>query len=125
AGEGRPGQGQLSPREGDQYLAVRKELYDAGRGQRLADLRELSLAITPPGKGTSTACGLGRGLQQVGLTLDDLNIQPITFPDMVPALANGAIDAAMIAEPFLTRAIRQGTTVKVLGLGDLYPEFTI
>ena len=61
--------------------------------QRLTDLRELSLAITPPGKGTSTACGLGRGLQQVGMTLDDLNIQPITFPDMMPAFANRAIDA--------------------------------
>jgi NitT/TauT family transport system substrate-binding protein len=59
------------------------------------------------------------------MTLDDLNIQPITFPDMVPAFANGAIDAAMIAEPFLTRAARQGTIVKVLGLGDLYPNFTI
>ena len=117
--------GSYRPGEGDQWLAVRKDLYDAGRGQRLTDLRELSLAITPPGKGTSTACGLGRGLQQVGMTLDDLNIQPITFPDMVPAFANRAIDAAMIAEPFLTRAIRQGSTVKVLGLGDLYPNFTI
>src|SRR4029079_13826320 len=94
--------GSFRPGEGDQVLAVRKELYEAGKGRRLTDLRDMSLAITPPGKGTSTACALSAGLQRAGMTLDDLNIQPIGFGDMVPPLANGAVDAAMISEPFLT-----------------------
>ncbi|HLH23869.1 MAG TPA: ABC transporter substrate-binding protein [Chloroflexota bacterium] len=110
---------------GDQVLAVRKAVYDSGRGRRLEDLPSLSLAITPPGKATTTACALSVGLQRVGLTLDDLNIQPITFPDMVGAFANGAIDAGMILEPFLTRAVQQGSAVKVMGIGDIYPNFTI
>jgi ABC-type nitrate/sulfonate/bicarbonate transport system substrate-binding protein len=117
--------GTYRPGESEQALMVRRAVYDAGRWRGLDDLRSLSLAITPPGKATTTACALSVGLQQAGLTLDDLNIQPITFPDMVGALANGSVDAAMMVEPFLSRALQQGTAVRALGLGDMYPNFTI
>jgi NitT/TauT family transport system substrate-binding protein len=117
--------GSYTPDRGDQVLAVRKDVYDSGRGRRLEDLPSLSLAITPPGKATTSACALSVGLQRVGLSLDDVDIQPIGFPDMVGAFANRAIDAVLIYEPFLTRSIQQGTAVKVLGLGDMYPGFTI
>jgi NitT/TauT family transport system substrate-binding protein len=108
---------------GDQYVVVRKELYDRGRGQRLEDLRGLTVAITPPGKATVSACALAGGLQRVGMTLDDVNIQPLPFAEMVAALANGAVDAGMVSEPFLAGVMRQGTGVKVLSVGDLYPNF--
>ena len=88
-------------------------------------MRSLSLAITPPGKGTASACALSVGLQKVGLTLDDLEIQPLPFPEMTAAIANGAIDAGVMAEPFITRAEQQGMAQRVLGLGDMYPNFTI
>lgn len=108
---------------GDQYIVVRKDLYEQGRGRRLEDLRGLSVAITPPGKGTVSACALAAGLQRVGLTLDDVNIQPLPFAEMVAAFANGAVDAGMVSEPFLSGIMRQGTGVKVLSVGDLYPHF--
>jgi NitT/TauT family transport system substrate-binding protein len=44
---------------------------------------------------------------------------------MVPALANGAVDGAVAAEPFMTRAIQQGSAVKVLGMDEMYPNFTV
>jgi NitT/TauT family transport system substrate-binding protein len=108
---------------GDQYVVVRKELHDRGRGHRLEDLRGLTVAITPPGKGTVSACAMAAGLQRVGMTLDDLNIQPLPFAEMVAAFANGAVDAGMISEPFLAGVMRQGTGVKVLSVGDLFPGF--
>jgi NitT/TauT family transport system substrate-binding protein len=108
---------------GDQHVVIRRELYERGRGQRIEDLRGLSIAITPPGKGTVSACALAAGLQRVGLTLDDVNIQPLPFPDMVAAFANGAVDAGMVSEPFLAEVLRQGTGVKVFSVGDLYPGF--
>src|SRR5262249_13316754 len=117
--------GSYSPGRGDQWWIVRKALYDSGRGHSLEDLRTMSVAITPPGKATTTACALSVGLQRVGLTLDDLDIQPITYRAMVGALANGAGDSAMILEPFLTRSLQQGTAVRVMGIGDMYPNFTI
>src|SRR5215208_5459643 len=64
--------GTYRPGDSDQALMVRTAVYDAGRGQRLEDLRSLSLAITPPGKATTTACALSVGLRQAGLTLDDV-----------------------------------------------------
>ncbi len=114
-------------RPGVQYQAivVRKELYDQGRGHELTDMRGMSIAITPPGKATTSACALANGLQRVGMTLDDLNIQPLTFPDMVPALANGAVDSALMSEPFKTRALRQGTIVSTVPTSVLYPNFAL
>src|SRR5579883_30933 len=109
----------------DQMLSIRKAVLDAGRWHGLADLRGLSLAITPPGKGTASACALSVALQQVGMTLDDLDIEPLPFPEMTAAITNGAIDAGVMAEPFATRAEQQGSAQRVLGLGDMYPNFTI
>jgi NitT/TauT family transport system substrate-binding protein len=118
--------GTFRPGHSDQALVVRKAVYDTGRGQRLEDLRGLTLAITPPGKATTSACALSAALQRTtSLTLDDLTIQPLPFPDQVPALANGSIDAAMMAEPYMSHALRQGSGVKVMGLDEMYPNFTI
>src|SRR5262249_12406808 len=92
---------------------------------RLEDLKDLTLGIVSPGKSTTSACALAAGLQRVGQTLDDMNIQSLSFADMVGAFANGAIDAGMISEPFLSRAVRQGTVVRLMGIEDLYPNFTL
>src|SRR4051794_7965740 len=117
--------GTYRPGDSEQALMVRRQVVDAGRWRGLEDLRSLTIAITPPGKATTTACALSVGLQSVGLSLDDLDIQPITFPDMVGALANGSVDTAMMVEPFLSRAVQQGSAVRAIGLGDMYPGFTI
>ena len=45
--------GSFRPGVGYQAVAVRKELYDRGRGHDLTDLRNLSVAITPPGGPTT------------------------------------------------------------------------
>src|SRR4051794_265019 len=118
-------QGTFRPGHGTTALLVRKSVYDAGRGCGLEDLRGLNIAFTPPGKATTNACAAVPALQRVGQTLDDLTIQPLPFPDMVAALANGSVDAAMIAEPFLTRSLQQGTSVKLIGEDELYPNFTV
>ncbi|HZU07294.1 MAG TPA: ABC transporter substrate-binding protein [Chloroflexota bacterium] len=115
----------FQPGRGATALVIRKDLYDAGRGRTLTDLPGLNLGITPPGKATVSACALAAALQRVGLTIDDLTLQPLTFPDMVPALANGSIDGGILAEPFVTRTRRQGTAVRVMGLDEMYPNFSI
>jgi NitT/TauT family transport system substrate-binding protein len=68
---------------------------------------------------------MSRGFQQRGIPMSELSIQPLPFPDMVPAFANGAIESADMAEPFLTRALQQGTVVRAIGLDELYPYFTV
>ena len=72
--------GTFRPGWGDQALAIRKAVYDAGRGHSLDDLQGLRIAMTPPGRGTASGCALGAGLQRVGQTLDVIDVQPINFP---------------------------------------------
>ena len=117
--------GTFRPGWGDQALAIRKAVYDARPVQSLADVRGMTIAATPPGKGTASGCVLASGLQRAGLTLDDINLQAINFPDMLAALANGAIDGAMLNEPFLARALGQGTAVRAVDIDQMYPNFTI
>jgi NitT/TauT family transport system substrate-binding protein len=107
-------------------VVVRKDLYDSGRVRRLDDLRGLTVSLVPPGRASGNGAFLALGLQPTGLTMDDLNIQPLPFPDMVPALANGAVDAAVLAEPFVyLTTSRQGTAVKLVGNAELVPNYTI
>jgi ABC-type nitrate/sulfonate/bicarbonate transport system substrate-binding protein len=93
--------------------------------RRLEDLRGRTVGLVPPGKAAANGAILAVGLQRVGLGLDDLNIQAITFGDQLAAYANGALDAGALAEPFLLRAQRQGTVERLVGLGELYPDFTV
>jgi NitT/TauT family transport system substrate-binding protein len=117
--------GSLRPGHGFTALVIRKEVYDAGRGRSLADLAGLNLANTPPGKATTNYCAMAAALQRAGAPESDVSILPLPFPDMVTALANGAIDGALMGEPFLSRSLRQGTAVKVMSQDEMYPYFTV
>ena len=117
--------GSVRPGMGYTALVIRKEVYDAGRGHRLDDLKGLRIAFTPPGKATTNAMPMDVAMQRAGASIDDLVIEPLPFPDMVPALANGSVDGAMIVEPFLTHALRQGSVVRVMGLDEMYPNYNI
>jgi NitT/TauT family transport system substrate-binding protein len=45
------------------------------------------------------------------LSLEDVNIVDLSFPDAIAAMTNGSIDGAWLADPFKTQAIRQGIGV--------------
>jgi NitT/TauT family transport system substrate-binding protein len=117
--------GTFRPGFGFTALTARKDLYESGRLRRLEDLRGLTVAMLPPPRGTGNAAALWAGLQRVGLTFDDLTVVALTFPDMIPAFANGAIDAALMAEPFLSRALGQGSAVRLIGQDEMYPNYTV
>jgi NitT/TauT family transport system substrate-binding protein len=106
-------------------LVIRKDVYDAGRGRRLEDLRGLRIAFSPPGKATTIASAVDFGLQRVGSSVDDLAIEPLANPDQIAALANGSVEGAVMLEPFLSRAVTQGSAVRLVGLDELYPDFCV
>lgn len=117
--------GSARPGTGNTALVIRKDVYEAGRGHRLDDLRGLRIAFTPPGMATTNAMPMDVGMQRVGASIDDVVIEPLPFPDMVPALVNGSVDGAVIVEPFLSRVARQGSAVPIVTLDEMYPNFTI
>ena len=118
-------QATFRPGFGTTALLMRKEVYESGRGHSLSALRGLTIAITPPGLGTTNACAMAPALQRAGASFADFTIQTLPFPEMLPALANGAVEGAVAAEPFMTRAIQQGSAVKVMGMDEMYPNFTV
>jgi NitT/TauT family transport system substrate-binding protein len=117
--------GSVRPGAGFFALVIRKDVYDAGRGHRLDDLRGLRIAFSPPGKATTIASAVDAGMQRVGSSVDDLAIESLANPDQVAALANASVEGAVMLEPFLSRALTQGTAVKLMGLDEMYPDFCV
>lgn len=111
------------PGRASQTLIVRKDLFDTGRVRTVADLKGMKIANGAPG--TAANVTLGRMMQGGGLKLDEIEQVYLAFPQMVVALANKAVDAALPAEPATTEAIRRGLATKLLGDDVAYPNHEI
>jgi NitT/TauT family transport system substrate-binding protein len=57
---------------------------------------------------------LDQVLRRDGLTIKDVTVKIMPFPDMVPALEAGAVEAAILTEPFPTLAEDKGVAVRPL-----------
>jgi NitT/TauT family transport system substrate-binding protein len=101
-------------------LTVRKDLIDSGAVRDVADLRGRTIGSISQTVGLTI--DLSRALQGAGLSDNDINLTVLSFPDQVPALANGAIDAGMLSEPFVAVATGQGYAVRWKGADELYPN---
>ncbi|HEY7066586.1 MAG TPA: ABC transporter substrate-binding protein [Chloroflexota bacterium] len=88
---------------------LRKDLADSGRVKTVADLK--GLRFGQPARGISPELDLEAYLKQGGLTPADLDVNIISFPDMVPAFANGNLDVAWSVEPFATTMFNQGSAI--------------
>jgi NitT/TauT family transport system substrate-binding protein len=100
-------------------VMIRKELIDSGRVRDYADLRGLSFGRASA-RGNISEIILVQALAKAGLTLDDVNTTPLSFPDMVVAFANGAVDGGVVIEPFAARIEGMGTAVRWQGSADFY-----
>lgn len=65
------------------------------------------VSVNAPG---ATEYWLDAALRTGGLTIDDIDLQNLGFPDAVAALASDALDAAMVGEPLATSSELDGTT---------------
>jgi NitT/TauT family transport system substrate-binding protein len=104
-------------------LYVRKDLVDDGQIRDLSDLRGRRIGITSFGHATELA--LHRGLEQVGLSIDDVEPVELSYPDMNVALANKTIDGAITIEPFGTQAIGRGIGARFKPWPELIPNDTV
>lgn len=97
-----------SMREGNAYLVlvVRTELYESGEVTTVADLAGRKVAINNI-RGVMEYM-LAKTLEHGDLTIADVEPVQLAYPDMVQALANGAIDAAIISYPLAGNVISVG-----------------
>jgi len=87
-------------------LIARADLVDSGAVKTPAQLKGRKVALVA--KGNIAEYDLARALSTVGLKPQDLDLTTMPFPDMVIALGNKAIDAAMIVHPIADQAIAKG-----------------
>ncbi len=87
-------------------LSVRSGLHDV---KTLKDLKGRTIAINVPNAGL--AYMVGKMLESVGLTIRDVNVVYMPWPNMGPAFQTGAIDAGALVEPFVTQYAENGAAV--------------
>lgn len=106
-----------------QTLIARKEAFDAGKITKIADLKGQKIANGSVGTGALGT--LNRMLRSGGLTLKDVDLVSLAFPQMLPALKNGAVAATLPAEPYTMQAIREGLAVPLMRDDEVYPDHEI
>jgi NitT/TauT family transport system substrate-binding protein len=90
-------------------LVVRKTLWDTGTVRAVQDLRGRTVALN--GTGNILEYSLHKVLEHGGLTAADVRLVFMPFPDMVAALQNDAVDAAMMLEPAASAAVARGAGI--------------
>jgi ABC-type nitrate/sulfonate/bicarbonate transport system substrate-binding protein len=100
------------------YLLARKDLYDSGQIKGWADFKGRKVAISATDN--SGQYQLYKALKSVGLTLNDVDIQLLGYPDQGAAFANKAIDASQNIEPFATNYSAKDLTVIMPDQNQVY-----
>ncbi len=89
---------------------------EVGKLKTAADLKGRSVAEVAPG--SSAHYEVGKVLESAGLTMKDIDLKYIPFPQMGLALANGAVDVAFEVPPFGQMVINAGQGVHWLDPED-------
>ncbi len=95
----------------EDYFTVRKAVWGT-EVKRIADLKGRTVGLNT--RGAAVEWMLDQVLRRDGLTIKDVQVKIMPFPDMVPALESGAIDAGILTEPFPTLAEDKGVGVRPL-----------
>jgi NitT/TauT family transport system substrate-binding protein len=95
----------------EDYFTVRKASWGS-QIKRIADLKGKPVALNT--RGAAVEWMLDQVLRRDGLTIKDVQVKIMPFPDMVPALESGAVEAAILTEPFPTLAEEKGVAVRPL-----------
>jgi NitT/TauT family transport system substrate-binding protein len=95
----------------EDYFIVRKASWEK-EIKRIGDLKGKPVALNV--RGAAVEWMLDQALRKDGLTLRDVQLKIMPFPDMVPALESGAVEAAILTEPFPTMAEERGIGVRPL-----------
>jgi NitT/TauT family transport system substrate-binding protein len=109
----------LTPTHYTAGIVMRQDFLDSGRYKEPRDLKGMTIALSS--LGSTPQLYTERILGWGGLTGDDVNYSLLSFPDMVTALANKAVDAAWLVEPFIAIVEAHGTARTVVSSGDAYP----
>ncbi len=98
-------------------LMVRADELDSAAIKTLADLKGRKVALSG-GVGAAGSFYMAQLLAKVNLTLGDIELANLGFPDIVAGFKGKSIDAAIVPAPFTTEILNQGTA-KIPDFGHL------
>jgi NitT/TauT family transport system substrate-binding protein len=101
-----PQQGEPSP------LMVRADLAKSGAIKSAKDLKGKKIAAAG-GLGATGSYLAAKRLEKVGLTLADVELVNVGLNEQEAALTNKAVDAAMMSEPYSSKAVTDGAGIVV------------
>lgn len=113
-------QGKMTKGHATAGLVVRKDLWDGGKIRSIADLKGKTVALA-----TATCVGhiqLDTALQKAGLSIKDVNEVYVHPWQMIPALTNKSVDAALPYDPFTWIAVWQGAGHMLATADEMYPD---
>ncbi len=109
--------GSLTTGHGYEAVIVRSALADKVKSAK--DMRGLKVSITA--RDIVPEYSLDAYLRTGGLTIKDVEIVTLAFPDMIAAIANGSIDVAVPTEPTATRILDAKTAVLITRTDVIVP----
>lgn len=92
-------------------LVVAKKKFDDGTYKEVTALKGKKVAIN--GKGVATEYWLYSALKKNGLTMQDIDLQVVSFDQVAAALESGALDGSMLSEPWPTLAEQRGLIQRI------------
>ena len=98
-------------------LVARAELAKGSGADTIKSLKGKTFAVSA--RASSSFYNIVQLLRENGMSLDDIKVAQLAYPQMLPALASGAVDAAYIIEPFLSQSVRDKVAVDIGNVGDL------
>ena len=101
------------------YMLVRHDLIESGEITGYSDLHGRRIAT--PARGIITDFIAAKALALGGLDLADAEFVEMSFPDMISAFGNRAIDAAVQVEPTAAQSVNRGVAIKWREAAELSP----
>jgi NitT/TauT family transport system substrate-binding protein len=100
-------------------MVMRAASFHGDKSAAIAQLRGKSLADTS--RGSTGFYLMAKTLAKHGVALSDVRIVEMGYSNIVAALSNGAVEAGILLEPHLTKAIRAGIAVELSDCADVAP----
>ena len=101
-------------------MMVRKDLFESGQIKTVADLKGKTFALAA--RRATMELDLIKALKQAGLSIDDVKLAVMPFPQINAAFAGKTIDAGWQLEPLVAAAVSQGLAVRFKGLDEITPN---
>jgi len=95
----------------------------ADKIKTIADLKGHSVAVNAPG--SLTIYELGKMLETAGLTIKDVDVKYMPFPQMAVAFRNNAVDAAENIPPFVNVGMEQGLMKPIAAIDDTLKPYPL